>query len=170
MSKIRREWRVIQEKPEALPDSPIRQVYVWILTRDEKVVIVSKDGENWQLPGGKPDANEDAIQAAVRETREETGIELSGNEQHLTFFGEYTIHDPTPDTPPVYRQVRSWIRVPETADELKLTTGHESTGQRPEDAVRFVETVPIDEVHTYIPWLPQADEYKALKRTKVINI
>ncbi len=170
MSKITREWRIIQDTPESVPGSPIRQVYVWLLTADEKVIIVSKDGENWQLPGGKPDPDENTVQTAVREVHEETGVDLSAYQQNLTFFGEYTINDPSPDTPDVYRQVRSWVKIPQTAAELDLTTGHESTGQRPEDAVRFVQAVPVNEVHTHIPWLPQADEYKALKRTKIISV
>ena len=63
MSKITREWRVIHEMPKDDPDIPIRQVYTWLLTSDQKVVIVSKDGKQWQLPGGKPDNDEDAVQA-----------------------------------------------------------------------------------------------------------
>lgn len=165
---MQREWRTIIEMPESTTDSPIRQVYVWILTRDDKVVIVSKDDATWQLPGGKPNVGEDAVQTAVREVYEETGIDLQGKEKDINFFGEYTIDDSSLDAPDVYRQVRAWIRLPQTAAELTLTTKCESDGQRLEDTIRFVEAVLVSEVQTRMPWLPMSDEYKTLHRNNVI--
>jgi 8-oxo-dGTP pyrophosphatase MutT (NUDIX family) len=40
----------------------------------EVLLIRRSDNGNWALPGGAIDLGESAIQAAVRETREETGI------------------------------------------------------------------------------------------------
>ena len=155
--------------PEHNDEAPIRQVYVWLLTKDEQVVIVSKDGKKWQLPGGKPNEGETALETACRETLEETGVDISPYQNDLHFFGEYTIQEP--DTiihPPVYRQVRSWLQIPVNGDELKLSIAREADGQRPEDAVRFVRTVPVRDILQYIPWMQQTDEYKTLKRNKVI--
>ena len=76
MSKITREWQVVHAMPEDNLDLPIRQVYTWIFTRDKQVVIVSKDGERWQLPGAKPDRSENALETAVREVQEESGVPL----------------------------------------------------------------------------------------------
>ena len=45
---------------------PIRQVYVWVREQHDSVIIVSKDGAQWQLPGGKPEAHETPIQTAIR--------------------------------------------------------------------------------------------------------
>ena len=42
---------------------------------DEILLIRRSDNDNWALPGGAIDLGESAAQAAVRETREETGIE-----------------------------------------------------------------------------------------------
>lgn len=170
MSKITREWRVIHEMPKDDPDIPIRQVYTWLLTSDQKVVIVSKDGKQWQLPGGKPDNDEDAVQAATREIREETNVDIGSYRSQLNFFGEYMIEDhETVVHPPRYRQVRAWLQLPTPAHELALSTAGESAGQRPEDAVRFVQTVPVKDILHYIGWLEKTDEYKALKRNKVID-
>ena len=142
MSKIQREWRVINEEPTEGVDMPIRQVYTWLLTSDRHVVIVSKDGKNWQLPGGKPDDNESATQAAVREVSEETNIDRY--REDLNFFGEYVIQDDeTHIHPPQYRQVRAWMKLPYDSSRLKLSTAGEAKCQRPEDAVRFVKTIPI---------------------------
>lgn len=170
MSKIKRSWRVVNEMPENDPEVPIRQVYTWLLTKDRQVIIVSKDGEKWQLPGGKPDNNETALEAAVREVMEETNIDIRPYQNEIVFFGEYTIDDQETDIhPPRYRQVRSWLQLPLDANELNMSTGGECESQRPEDAVRFVRAVPETEILNYIDWLEQTDEYKALKRNKVID-
>jgi len=170
MSKITREWRVIHEMPADDVDLPIRQVYTWLLTSDKQVVIVSKDGEKWQLPGGKPDAGEDAVQTAIREVYEETHVDIRPYQDQLNFFGEYTIEDSDSEVhPPRYRQVRSWIQLPVAAHQLKLSTVGEAEGQRPEDAVRFVRAVPTKDILEYIDWLEKTDEYKALKRNKIID-
>src|ERR1700722_20038401 len=41
----------------------------------EILLIRRSDNDNWALPGGAIDLGESAAQAAVRETREETGID-----------------------------------------------------------------------------------------------
>lgn len=170
MSKVTREWRVIHEMPHDDEKAPIRQVYTWLLTSDNQVVIVSKDGNRWQLPGGKPDAGENAVQTAIREVFEETNVDIAPYQDELNFFGEYTIDDYNTEIhPPRYRQVRSWLRLPMAASELNLSTAGEAEGQRPEDAVRFVRAVPTRDILEYIDWLEKTDEYKALKRNKVID-
>ena len=170
MSKIKREWQIINEMPQDDPNLPIRQVYAWLLTSDRQVVIVSKDGKKWQLPGGKPDAGENATEAAVREVYEETNVDISQYKSDLNFFGEYKIDDPETEIhPPKYRQVRAWLQLPVLAADLNLSTAGESFGQRPEDAVRFVRAVPGKDILKFIPWLEKTDEYKALKRNKVID-
>lgn len=170
MSKVTREWRVIHNMPEDDPEMPVRQVYAWLLTSDRQMVVVSKDGEKWQLPGGKPDGDENALQAAVREIYEETGLDVERYRDQINFFGEYSLEDhDTVVHPPRYRQVRVWVQLNETASALKLSTAGEAAGQNPEDAVRFVRTVPVKDILELIPWLENTDEYKALKRNKIID-
>jgi ADP-ribose pyrophosphatase YjhB (NUDIX family) len=43
--------------------------------RDEILLIRRTDNENWSLPGGAIEIGESLTQAAVRETKEETGID-----------------------------------------------------------------------------------------------
>lgn len=169
MTEITQQWRVIHEMPQDEPSMPIRQVYIWLLTRDWRLVIVSKDGEKWQLPGGKPDAGENAIHTATREVLEETNIDITAYQDKLNFFGEYMVEDHETVHSPRYRQVRAWLRLPVAASQLKLSTAGEAEGQRSEDVVRFVRTVPVKDILEYIDWLETTDEYKALKRNKIID-
>lgn len=48
--------------------------------RQEILLIRRSDNDNWAVPGGAVDLGESLVQAAVRETKEETGIdcEVSG--------------------------------------------------------------------------------------------
>lgn len=51
------------------------------------IVLVARrtDPNNWNLPGGKVDNGETLEQAAVRELREETGIEVEADQLHRAF-------------------------------------------------------------------------------------
>lgn len=58
---------------------------------DRKVLVVSRYGdlENWNLPGGKAEPDENPLQTAIRELYEETGLKLdSGVDIEHIYFGE----------------------------------------------------------------------------------
>lgn len=63
--------------PGAPPASSIVPSVNVVVTNDagEVLLIRRSDNGNWALPGGAVDLGESLIQAAVRETREESGIE-----------------------------------------------------------------------------------------------
>ncbi|MFD4906590.1 NUDIX hydrolase [Kitasatospora purpeofusca] len=54
-----------------------------IVIHEGRVLMVRRrvsEGElSWQFPAGKIEAGEDPVQAAVRETREETGLDVAGH-------------------------------------------------------------------------------------------
>ncbi len=63
------------------PDSPaatsiVPSVNVAVTNAADEILLIRRsDNDNWALPGGGVDLGESLIQAAVRETREESGIE-----------------------------------------------------------------------------------------------
>ena len=82
-----------------------------VVRKGDRFLLVqeSKYGEPWYLPGGRVEAGESFVDAAVRETREEAGIPVriigviriehspsrAGSRMRVLFLAE-----PTDDTPP----------------------------------------------------------------------
>jgi ADP-ribose pyrophosphatase YjhB (NUDIX family) len=57
-------------------DSIVPSVNVAVTNEADEVLLIRRsDNDNWALPGGAVDLGESLTQAAVRETREESGIE-----------------------------------------------------------------------------------------------
>jgi 8-oxo-dGTP pyrophosphatase MutT (NUDIX family) len=58
------------------PNSMVPSVNVVVANDAGDILLIRRsDNDNWALPGGAIDLGESAAQAAVRETREETGID-----------------------------------------------------------------------------------------------
>lgn len=63
------------------PDAPavnsmVPSVNVVVTNDDGEILLIRRsDNDNWALPGGAIDLGESVVQAGVRETREETGID-----------------------------------------------------------------------------------------------
>jgi ADP-ribose pyrophosphatase YjhB (NUDIX family) len=64
------------------PDAPkanslVPSVNVGVMNERGEVLLIRRtDNENWAMPGGAMDIGETIAEAAVRETREETGLEV----------------------------------------------------------------------------------------------
>jgi phosphatase NudJ len=103
-----------------------------VVRKDDRFLLVqeSKYGEPWYLPGGRVEAGESFVDAAVRETREEAGIPVrvtgviriehspsrAGARMRVLFLAE-----PTDDTPPKSEpddeSLRAaWVALDELAD------------------------------------------------------
>lgn len=64
--------------------APKRRATV-IFRRDEQILFVRKHKAKWNLPGGRVEADETPLQAAMREMAEETGVALD----NLVYVSEY---------------------------------------------------------------------------------
>lgn len=59
-------------------NSLVPSVNVVVTNSDGEVLLIRRsDNQNWAVPGGAIDLGESMVQAAVRETKEETGIDCS---------------------------------------------------------------------------------------------
>lgn len=148
------------KNPKIKTEFPVRQVYVWILDKDNNVVIVSKDGEKWQLPGGKPGANEPLQSTAVREVYEETGLDISDKHLAIKVFGYYEvqeINDTSKELIDEFAQVRASLRLEYDPKSLqpKEPASHE--------AVKHAVAVPFGDLQKYIPWIVEKQEYLYVK-------
>ena len=148
---------------------PVRQVYVWHLTTDHKFLVVSKDGQSWQLPGGKPDSGETLTQTAVRELHEETGISIAGQVDDLKFFGYYRVTETAADGEITYLQVRFYLQSNQPSDQLALSAEGEDTAQATPDQIQHVRSVTPAEGKNLIPWLSASGEYQLLESAHVLG-
>ena len=71
-----------------------------ILVNDEGKILLLRRSETdvrrpleWDIPGGHTDENELAEEAAVRETKEEAGIELHARNLQLVYAVSAVVHD-----------------------------------------------------------------------------
>ena len=58
------------------PNSMVPSVNVVVVNDAGDILLIRRsDNDNWALPGGAVDLGESVVQAAIRETKEETGID-----------------------------------------------------------------------------------------------
>lgn len=148
----------------------MNQVYAWLFTSDNKIAIVSKDGQKWQLPGGKPNRGETYLQVAVREVAEETGINTHNVSDGYKFFGYYDITE-TDDrgNDDEYLQLRVSLRLDRGADEYVLHQQNEDEEQIEEEQIQYAKFVTVDELVEHIPWARESAELQAAVRSQVAN-
>jgi ADP-ribose pyrophosphatase YjhB (NUDIX family) len=75
MSPKRIDYYDSPEAPKA--NSLVPSVNVVVVNEAGEILLIRRtDNDNWAIPGGAIDLGESVAQAAVRETREESGIEV----------------------------------------------------------------------------------------------
>lgn len=135
---------------------PIRQIYVWFITSDQKIAIVGKNGK-FQFPGGKPEKDESRMETIERELFEEAGIILNNDEEKPQFFGYYLVeNDPNWDTV-TYLQIRYLLRVNSLSNEIPLSVNERKGDIDQLEEARFVD---LDTLPKHIPWTQDLEEYK----------
>jgi len=125
------------------PDAPaanslVPSVNVVVISADDEVLLIRRsDNDNWALPGGGIELGESMVDAAVRETMEETGIRC----RVTGLLGIYT--DP--------RHVILYTSDGEARQEFSivLTAGVEGGQPTPSDESTEVRWVPRDQLEKY---------------------
>ena len=58
------------------PNSLVPSVNVVVISENDEILLIRRsDNDNWAIPGGAIDLGESMTQAAIRETKEESGID-----------------------------------------------------------------------------------------------
>ena len=120
------------------PTSTVPSVNVAVANQAGQILLIRRsDNDNWALPGGAVDLGESLTQAAVRETREESGIdcEITG------VSGIYT--DPG--------HVMLYTSNGEVRREFSIVLTARATGGQPTPSKETTEVrwVPRDEIADY---------------------
>lgn len=63
-----------------------------VCARGDRVLLISKDGSRWALPGGRPSKDETFADAAGRELLEETTLQARGIGFLFQVIGATTVH------------------------------------------------------------------------------
>jgi ADP-ribose pyrophosphatase YjhB (NUDIX family) len=112
----------------------VPSVNVVVTNDDGEVLLIRRtDNQNWAVPGGAIDLGESMVQAAVRETKEESGVDCSVT----GLVGVYT--DP--------KHVILYTSNGEVRQEFSILLTARATGGAP---------TPSDE-SSEVRWVPRAD-------------
>lgn len=88
-----------------MPEQPVSQVSGLCMSGEGKLILVSKDGLSWTLPGGHPEAGETPEDTLRREVTEEACALIT----QYHYLGAQRVDDPALHTP--HYQLRYWARV-----------------------------------------------------------
>jgi 8-oxo-dGTP diphosphatase len=70
----------------------VKQRATVVCQRGPRILLVGKESARWSLPGGKADAREGLLEAALRELAEETGLRALRMRYLFNFTGVRTQH------------------------------------------------------------------------------
>jgi len=151
--KFSRNWFESKEILSKHIDLEVRQIYVWVVSKDSMVAIVTKDDGSSQFPGGHPEQAESNIETAVREVNEEAGLDISSYLSNLKFFGYYLIEENNEK----YLQLRYLLQLPLSYEVYPLSMNERSDEERPVALAQWVELTKLSD---YIPWTKELEEYE----------
>jgi hypothetical protein len=66
------DWLTAWHSATTVPDGAPHGVNAFCVTTDDRIVLISRDGERWGWPGGRPEREESWEQTLRREILEET--------------------------------------------------------------------------------------------------
>ena len=132
----------------------VRQRYLYMITKDNHIIIVSKDGTKWQFPGGHPEGNETWRETLIREIWEESGVKIENLLEKIQKFGYYLIEEDGIK----YLQERYILFLDKSSNELDLIP-HEREDDHTE-IIKFVKDVPVSDLPKFIPWITEVEDWK----------
>lgn len=155
-----RTWFTTTAIQEAHKDFPIKQIYLWFITKDKKIPIVRGRKGKFQLPGGKPESNETEFETIKREMFEETGISIDLDNYEPKLFGYYLIENDETFNLKSYLQIRYILNVEEQSDQIRLSVNEKENDIDKMEIAKFID---INHLGKYLPYLENGDEYVAVQ-------
>ena len=138
----------------------IKQIYARIYVKSiNKIVIVSKDGKNWQMPWWKPERWETIFETLQREVYEETSINILGD-CNFTLFWYYLVEEDWVE----YLQLRYFMEI----DNIDIGLLKPSEKNSP-DSIKFVKLVTIKEIKSMLPWIDKSWEFTSILKLMNVN-
>ena len=140
---------------------PVTQIYCWLWTRDKKIALVSKNGKEWQLPGGHPKEGESILETLRRELQEELSLDIGRVSQVPKLFGYYVIEERERGVlKRRYVQMRTFLLLEDRSDVFEIQP-QEDPREKEEDKIRFVCWCNLSRAKELIPWLAASEELKS---------
>lgn len=160
--KYKMSWFEKTDIDQGHDELPITQVYCWVISSDNKIALVSKDGQKWQFPGGHPLNNETLIQTLTRELGEELSYQLAASDKPK-FFGYYVIEelDENNNLLKKYLQTRFYLKIVQTSNEIILKP-NERNIERDTEKINYCKWISIKEACGLINWLEKSAELSSL--------
>lgn len=168
---ITMDWHAANKIADDHTDLPVKQVYAWLISDDNRVVIVSKDGVSWQLPGGKPNSQESLDAALGREIQEETSLDIKQLELQPKLFGYYvvTLEEESDNRKQRFLQLRYLCNLPEKFDRYTIQPNEADDTQPDSDKVNYVEFCDLKKLADKISWMPDSGEWQHLTSHNLIK-
>lgn len=156
-----RKWYPDLEIKDEHNNLPVRQVTCFVSTKDEKLLLVSKDGDSWSVTAGHYEKEKDPtyIDTAVREVYEESGLDISGLTDKIRKLGYYVIEDVEEESNKVidtYLQIRMFLSLDKNAQEVSLEPIEG-------DLVKYAQFFSLEESIKLIKWLKDSPEWEVIK-------
>lgn len=140
----------------------IRQVTCFVLSKDDKLLLVSKDGDSWSVTAGHYEEEKDPtyLDTAVREVYEESGLDISSFREGVKWLGYYVIEDIDAGSKEVldtYLQIRTYLILDKDSEEIDLKPIEG-------DLVKYAKFSDTKESIELIRWLEKSPEWEIISK------
>lgn len=143
----------------------VAQASCWIVTTDQKFILVSKDGKSWTVPAGHTEKSDGGyVKTAIREVKEETGLDISLQEQNIKVLGYYVISAYDKLSGLLANkdiQIRLFLQYRQHSAELKLQPMERNSQVV---KVRYSAPFSLSETVQKIPWFGKSGDLKEIKK------